>query len=88
MNKHGYDSIDEVMQRGVQPLSPGAFEAAANETGALLLDTRAPQVFAQGFIPNAINIGIDGRVYRSYVNSLPTETLISGGSPMRWFARF
>lgn len=60
MNKQGYDSIDVVMQRGARALSPRAFEAAANETDALLLDTRAPQTFAQGFVPNSINIGIDG----------------------------
>jgi hydroxyacylglutathione hydrolase len=60
LNKQGYESIDEVMKRGQQALPPEAFEAAANETGALILDTRDPQVFAQGFIPNAISIGIDG----------------------------
>lgn len=60
MNIHGYDSIDTVLERGQHALSPDAFEAAANETGALILDTRDPQVFAKGFIPNAINIGIDG----------------------------
>ena len=60
LNKQGYDSIDDVMKRGTQPLSPRAFEAAANETSALILDTRDPQVFAKGFVPNAINIGIDG----------------------------
>jgi len=60
MNIQGYDSIDEVLQRGIHALTVNAFEAAANETDALILDTRAPEVFAQGFIPNSINIGIDG----------------------------
>lgn len=60
MNKQGYDSIEKVLERGQHALSPVAFEAAANETGALILDTRDAQTFAKGFIPNAINIGIDG----------------------------
>jgi glyoxylase-like metal-dependent hydrolase (beta-lactamase superfamily II)/rhodanese-related sulfurtransferase len=60
MNIEGYDSITEVLNRGTQALSPEAFEAAANETGALILDTRKPQEFAKGFVPNSINIGIDG----------------------------
>lgn len=60
LNKQGYDSIDEVLARGQHALEPAAFELAANETGALLLDTRDAQVFAKGFIPNSINIGIDG----------------------------
>lgn len=60
MNKQGYESIDQVLERGLQALSPEAFEAAANETGALVLDTRDAQTFAKGFIPNSINIGIDG----------------------------
>ncbi len=61
LNKQGYDSIDVVMERGTRALSPRAFEAAANETGALLLDTRDAEVFAKGFVPNSINIGIDGQ---------------------------
>ncbi|TNE79926.1 MAG: MBL fold metallo-hydrolase [Bacteroidetes bacterium] len=60
MNIQGYDSIDAVLNKGTQALSPEAFEAAANETGAAVLDTRSPQTFAAGFIPNSINIGIDG----------------------------
>lgn len=60
MNIKGYESIDEVLNKGTQALSPEAFETAANETDALLLDTRDAQTFAKGFIPNSINIGIDG----------------------------
>jgi glyoxylase-like metal-dependent hydrolase (beta-lactamase superfamily II)/rhodanese-related sulfurtransferase len=60
MNIHGYDSISEVIMRGTQALSVEAFETAANETGALILDTRDAQTFAKGFIPNSINIGVDG----------------------------
>ena len=60
MNIKGYDSIDKVLERGQHKLSPAAFEVAANETGALILDTRDPQEFAKAFVPNAINIGIDG----------------------------
>lgn len=60
MNIQGYESIDTVLARGQQALSPDAFETAANETSALILDTRDPQVFAKSFIPNSVNIGIDG----------------------------
>lgn len=60
MNKEGYESIDSVLNKGTRALSAEAFELAANETGAVVLDTRDPRVFAKGFIPNAINIGIDG----------------------------
>jgi len=60
MNIKGYDSLDEVMDRATTAFSPEAFEAAANETGALVLDTRNAEDFAKGFIPNSINIGLEG----------------------------
>ncbi|PZX60729.1 MBL fold metallo-hydrolase [Hydrotalea sandarakina] len=60
LNIQGYESIDKVLERGQHALSPEAFETAANETGAIVLDTRNAQDFAKGFIPNSINIGIDG----------------------------
>jgi len=60
MNIQGYESIDQVLERGQHALSAEAFEVAANETNALILDTRDAQTFAKGFIPNSINIGIDG----------------------------
>jgi rhodanese-related sulfurtransferase len=60
LNINGYDSLDTVMERGTKALSPAEFEAVASETRAVILDTRAPQDFVKGFIPNAINIGLGG----------------------------
>ncbi|MES1159937.1 MAG: MBL fold metallo-hydrolase [Bacteroidota bacterium] len=60
LNKTGYENLDQVINRAAHGLSPAAFEAAANETGALILDTRDAESFASAYIPNSINIGIDG----------------------------
>ncbi len=60
MNKKGYDSFQEVLEHGMNALSVTEFESAADETGALILDTRKNGDFAKGFIPQSINIGIDG----------------------------
>ncbi|WP_421794626.1 MBL fold metallo-hydrolase [Haliscomenobacter sp.] len=60
MNKSGYDSIDEVLERGATPLSPDELEMVVEAEGALVLDVRNEQVFKDGFIPNSIFIGIDG----------------------------
>ena len=61
MNKKGYESVDVVMGNGMRSLNVAAFEAAAENMDAVILDTRNPGVFAQGFVPRSINIGIDGQ---------------------------
>lgn len=60
LNKEGYQDVQEVIARGETAMSPKAFEVAANETGAVVLDVRDPLTFAAGHIPRSINIGIDG----------------------------
>jgi len=60
MNISGYESIDTVLERGANALDPAAFEAAANESDAVMIDTRDAEIFAERFIPNSINIGING----------------------------
>lgn len=60
MNKEGYEDIDTVLERGTQALTPEAFETAANETGAVVLDVRHQDEFAKGHVPRSIFIGLDG----------------------------
>jgi|TARA_B110000090_G_scaffold74493_1_gene84760 glyoxylase-like metal-dependent hydrolase (beta-lactamase superfamily II)/rhodanese-related sulfurtransferase len=60
MNKEGYDDFEEVLARSAQALSPEAFELAANETEAIVLDVRHQDAFAKGHIPRAIFIGLAG----------------------------
>lgn len=72
LNKNGYESFDEVYEKGLKPLNPDEFEAMANLTGALILDTRDPQVFAKGFIPSSVNIGLNGQ-FAPWVGALITD---------------
>jgi len=72
MNIQGYESLDKVIERGKKALSPQEFEFEATETHALILDTRAPEVFAKGFIPNSINIGLDGS-FAMWVGEMITD---------------
>ena len=69
MNIQGYESLDKVMARGNKALTPKEFETVANETGALVIDTRSQVAFKQAFIPNSIFIGIDGS-FATWVGTL------------------
>ena len=72
INKGGVESIDEVYEKGLNALNPQQFEDLANQTGAIMLDTRDPQVFAKGFIPNSINIGLNGQ-FAPWVGALISD---------------
>ncbi|UTX48586.1 rhodanese-like domain-containing protein [Chryseobacterium sp. MA9] len=60
MNKKGYSSFDEVLSQGLHARSPEQFEEIAEASGALILDVRNNSEFAKGFIPQSVNIGLDG----------------------------
>ncbi len=60
MNKSGAKGLDEILKKGKVALDADTFEAIANHEGALVMDTRSPQAFAERHIPNSIFIGIDG----------------------------
>jgi glyoxylase-like metal-dependent hydrolase (beta-lactamase superfamily II)/rhodanese-related sulfurtransferase len=61
MNKSGYDSISEVMKRGVTPIDLKSFQRLIESKDILILDTRKVDNFANGFIKNSLFIGLDGQ---------------------------
>lgn len=69
LNIKGAESMDEVLTRGFKGLTVKEFETVANETDALIIDTRDPSVFVKGFIPQSVNIGIDGS-FATWVGTL------------------
>ncbi|MGB5273575.1 MAG: rhodanese-like domain-containing protein, partial [Flavobacteriaceae bacterium] len=73
MNREGYEDIGDVMRRGNIALAPDAFEAAANETGAVVLDVRHQNDFVKGHVPRSIFIGLDGD-FAPWVGALIADT--------------
>ncbi|MBK8500433.1 MAG: MBL fold metallo-hydrolase [Flavobacteriales bacterium] len=72
LNKGGVASLDTVLERGLKALTPDDLELIVESTGALVLDTRAPQTFKDGFIPKSINIGLKGD-FAPWVGTLITD---------------
>lgn len=61
INKEGYDALDEVLQKGLSPLSVGEFKNKMKDGEMILLDTRHATEFTRGFVPGSVFIGLEGR---------------------------
>ncbi|MBD0331889.1 MAG: MBL fold metallo-hydrolase, partial [Chitinophagaceae bacterium] len=60
INKEGYDSLDDVLQKGMTTYSVEQLKEAIKKD-VILLDTRNANIFTQGFVPGSISIGLEGR---------------------------
>lgn len=72
INIQGYESLDDVIKKGTRALGVEEFETVANETNAIILDTRSKEAFRNGHIPRSIFIGIDGS-FATWVGTLITD---------------
>ena len=60
INSTGYESLDAVRSKSLTPLSVDDFAQKVKD-GAIILDTRSSTIFTEGFVPESISIGLDGR---------------------------
>ena len=72
INKEGYDSLDSVYEKGLQALSIVQFKEKV-AADAWILDTRNSAIFTQGFVPESISIGLDGRFAEWAGTLIPTK---------------
>lgn len=72
LNKMGYESIDEVLERGIIPLDVEQFESTVEAQDAMILDTRSKEDFVKGFVPGSVWIGIEDK-FAPWVGALITD---------------
>ena len=60
MNQEGYNHIENVLRKNLNPFDPDEFEKLADQSGVLILDVRNQIQFAEEHIPGSLFIGIDG----------------------------
>ena len=70
INREGYESIEEVLEKALTPLSIQAFKEKL-EQDVIAVDTRPSTVFVQGFVPGSLSIGLEGRFAEWAGNLLP-----------------
>jgi len=67
INKEGYDSLEQVLNKALKPLSVEEFKELSKD--AIIIDSRRATEFTQGFVPGSISIGLEGR-YAEWGGSL------------------
>lgn len=73
INKQGYESIEKIIENGMQALTVKAFKAKLLDTNIIILDSRNANLFTEGFVPSSISIGLEGRFAEWAGSMLPFD---------------
>jgi rhodanese-related sulfurtransferase len=76
INKEGYESLGTLLEKGLQALSIEEFKNSILEEDVIILDTRHASVFTEGFIPESIFIGLEGKFAEWAGSLLPFDKTI------------
>ena len=76
INKEGYESLNSVLEVGLQALSVDEFKTKMKDDNTFILDTRHATIFTQGFVPTSISIGLEGRFAEWAGSILPFDKTI------------
>ena len=72
LNREGCNQLDRVLKKNDNPLSVNRFSELARNSCSLIIDTRSPADFCEGFIVGSVNIGLDGQ-FAPWVGALVTS---------------
>ncbi len=61
INKEGYESLEALIKKGLNPISVGDFKTKKKKEDVIILDSRNSDEFIEGFVPDSIFIGLEGR---------------------------
>ena len=77
INKEGYTALDEILKKGLRPVTAEELLRWNKEKKEfIILDTRSKEEFTEGFIPDSIFIGLEGRFAEWAGTLLPYKTEI------------
>lgn len=76
INREGYESLEALIKKGLQPLSVEELKAKIKADDVIILDTRPSAEFTMGYIPGSVFIGLEGRFAEWAGSLLPFDKKI------------
>jgi hydroxyacylglutathione hydrolase len=69
LNKQGYKSLDDILERGNKSIRTDLFSQAIQHKKSVVVDTRNKATFTNGYVPDSIYLGLQGS-YATWAGTL------------------